>query len=100
VGDPVAGALAEEVAKHRLDRADRVGLADLAEITHSPLKPLRPVLAVTVLTAVRVGDDADFHRAGMIARVGRDAARRNRRECRSITRHFTAGCVARYALGG
>ena len=41
--------------------AIEVGLVDLADLPDDPLKPLRPVRAITVLAAVGVGDDADFH---------------------------------------
>ena len=76
VGDPVAGALAEEVAEHRLDRLDRRGLVDLAEsptirwsrsARSGRLRFLR--LFGLVMTPISIGP-ADA------ARVGRDAARR------------------------
>jgi hypothetical protein len=76
VRDPVAGALAEELAEHRLDRRDRGGLVNLAHVPDNALQPLRPVWAITVLAAVGVGDDTDFHRIGLVAIVRRDATRR------------------------
>ena len=61
VGDPVTGALTEELAEHRLDGVERLGLMDLAHLANDPLEPFHPLGTVAVLTAVGVGDDADFH---------------------------------------
>ena len=59
-----------------------------------------PVGAIAVLSAVGVGDDADFHPAGLAARLRRDAARRKRRISRCQDWQIQAGCVGRYAEGG
>jgi hypothetical protein len=61
VRDPVAGALAQELPEHRLDRVDRIGLVDLSEVADDRLQPGRPVGLVLVLPAVRVRDDANVH---------------------------------------
>ena len=61
VGDPVARALAQEVAQHRLDRVEGLGLVDLAQRADDGLQPPRAVGLALVLAAVGVGDDADLH---------------------------------------
>ena len=52
VGDPVAGALAEKVAKHGLDRVDRRGRMDLAARTDDALQPLGAIRPIAVLATV------------------------------------------------
>src|SRR5262249_25263368 len=68
VGDPEPRALAQKVAQHRLDQGDRVRGVDLAEITHDAPKTVRPVRAVPILSAIRVGDNADLHLAAPVCK--------------------------------
>jgi len=66
---PVAGALAEEVAEHRLDRRDRGRLVDLA-IPPTMRWSRSPGRGGCVLAAIRVRDDADFHVPGRLQDPG------------------------------
>src|SRR4051794_36394271 len=70
---------------------------NFAVFTHDSPEPIRPVRPIAVLAAVRVRDDADFHRIDATAKLGRDAPRCNSSKLRHRGATELARCVGPYA---